>query len=666
MSLVETRRPSLAAARAGTVLVPVLVAGLLVAGAAGTAGAADPASPAADPAPPSALVPVPAPMFLINAADLTQERADNAVVDAARKSASRSTGTREVALREVALLALHKNLDVRRSHLRKAIAERALTEADAVFDPVFLASLGANLRDQYYRETYTTKFKPNTEFVAKNSRDSGGNLCSASTNRTPNGPEGCHRIVLGANSPIKFIEYDSERKAGYYSSKVIANQPPVQGPLYGYTGALSVQQQLPWGGRLDLTLATTFKNTYYVNNADNPNITSFGSYGRPWISVVTFGADHPLPFTRGFGRLSPGDFGRDAARLGIDAADFDVRSVINTTLLNVDTVYWSLVSAVQRLNAAGNALKLAEDMLTRVKRRYDAQLAVESDRSQAEAQVARLRTAQQRLFAEYVNASEQLRQLLDSDDGALVLPVGYRAVLAAPPVSVQDSELTLNNPAYQRQATAVRLADLGRELRENQTLPDLRATGSARFSQSNSVFGYSYPHQSLLNLYRPDQIALTIGLLYQRPWGNRAAKADLTRAGHDLRQQQLLLDKLAHQVRTDFDTARTELASARERITIASRGLDLAQALYDRVLRLQEEDLVGAYEVLAKLGDLHEARAAHIQARIDARIAESRLLASVGALADRYGERTAQTVQDRERLVLLRESGELKTFGGPL
>lgn len=661
MSTAQTRRRSPAA---GAAPLPALLA-VLLAGTAGAAGAAEPAG--------TTLVPVPAPAFVIDAADLNHERADNAVIEATRKALGRTgrdapARTREMALREAALLALHKNLDVRRSHLRRAIAERALTEADAVFDPVFLISVGAALRDQFRRVEHPNKFKPNSEFIPVGTRDSSGTLCTESQARldTTTGRRGCHRVMLGKNSPVQFIEYDRERKAGYYNTEVVANQPPIEGPLYSYTGAASIQQQLPWGGRLDLTLATTFKNTFYVNNRDNPTVATFGAYGRPWISVATFAADHPLPFTRGFGRLAPANADRDTAKMGIEAAEFDARSVINTTLLNVDTVYWTLVGAVQRLNAAAQSLKLAEEMQKRVRRRYELELAVESDRAQAEAQVARLRAAQQRLFAEYVAASEQLRQLLDSEEDALVLPVGYRAVLAGAPATVQDGELSLNNPAYQRQAVAVRIADLARAVREDQTRPDLRATGSAQFSQSNGVFGYSYPGQSLANLYRPDKIELTIGLLYQRPWGNRAAKADLERAGHEVRQQQFLLDKLGHQVRNDFETARAELASARERIAITGRALDLAQALYDRVLRLQEEDLVGAYEALARLADLQEARAARIQAKVDARIAESRLLASVGALADRYGERTAQTAQDRERLVLLRESGELKTFGGPL
>ena len=65
-------------------------------------------------------------------------------------------------------------------------------------------------------------------------------------------------------------------------------------------------------------------------------------------------------------------------------------------------------------------------------------------------------------------------------------------------------------------------------------------------------------------------------------------------------------------------------------------------------------------------GTLLDAQLGHVQARIDAQTAETRLLAAVGALADRYGERVAQTPDDRQRIAQLRRTGGMVTFGGPL
>jgi len=157
-----------------------------------------------------------------------------------------------------------------------------------------------------------------------------------------------------------------------------------------------------------------------------------------------------------------------------------------------------------------------------------------------------------------------------------------------------------------------------------------------------------------------------LGLLYQLPIGNRAAEAALSQAEHNLNQQAMLLHEVELKTRESFETARGALASAREQVRIARQNLKIAQEVYDSAVAQQDQGLVAAYETVSRLSTLLTARTALVQAEVQQRIAESSLLASVGALAERYGDLTAQTGIDRQRLALLRESGVLKHFGGPL
>ena len=99
---------------------------------------------------------------------------------------------------------------------------------------------------------------------------------------------------------------------------------------------------------------------------------------------------------------------------------------------------------------------------------------------------------------------------------------------------------------------------------------------------------------------------------------------------------------------------------------IAEGAVKVAQEVYESASAQQDLGLVAAYETISRLSSLLSARTQLVQAQVDLRTAESRLLASVGGLAERYGELTAQTGIDLERLALLRESGALKHFGGPL
>ena len=101
--------------------------------------------PGAGRAPPDALE-VPPGMFTLDAARVADERTGNAVVAATREALAQ-TGVlfapmeiRELALRDAALAALQRNLDIKRSGLNKSVVQRALIEAEAVFDPVFTLS----------------------------------------------------------------------------------------------------------------------------------------------------------------------------------------------------------------------------------------------------------------------------------------------------------------------------------------------------------------------------------------------------------------------------------------------------------------------------------------------------------------------------------------------
>jgi outer membrane protein TolC len=168
------------------------------------------------------------------------------------------------------------------------------------------------------------------------------------------------------------------------------------------------------------------------------------------------------------------------------------------------------------------------------------------------------------------------------------------------------------------------------------------------------------------NLITYDTASASIGILYRRPILNRAAKAAVTIAESDIARQTLLLHQVETQIRGEYDAARIQMVSARQRIEDSRKRLDIVRNLYERAVRLEAGGVVTAYETIGRLGTLLDAQLSHAQARIDVQTAETRLLAAVGALADRYGERVAQTADDRQRIALLKKTGGMVTFGGPL
>ena len=335
-----------------------------------------------------------------------------------------------------------------------------------------------------------------------------------------------------------------------------------------------------------------YHDAYYTNNPNDPITRSYGSYKRPWTSRGSLNASHALPYTKNFGDGDDSRLAIDVARINLDIADFAVRGVVNQTLLSVDGLYWSLVGAIQRLNAAAGAVALAEDTSRRTQKKMELGLATESNRAQVAAQLARLRATQQQLFGDYVTASESLREALNEQDEMLILPVGYSAALDNPPEAPTGPANVLDSPDYLRAETAVRIAMRVRDTRVAQTRPDVSISSGVQVGQSNAVFGYSTVTESLKNLISYDSASASIGILYRRPIGNRAAKAAVTIAESDIARQTLLLHQVETQIRGDYETARIQMVSARQRIEDSRKRLDIVRNLYERAVRLEAGGVV--------------------------------------------------------------------------
>jgi len=667
-----------------TAILGVLLAGGLGLGAAGALRAEGVGTPTPQP---NALPPG---LFVADAKGLNAERALNRTVEGVRTALARSGGAlfapsavKEIALREAVMMALERNLAIRRQGISRAIAGKALEEAEAVFDPVFTASASVGITHSATRRESPMRYRPATEQLKVGETDSRGVFKCTSQALKANASASdtsCHVITFADNlgngiirprSPVLAIQFDRERPAGFYSSVEEANAPSKFKPKDDetYNASVGVRQQLPWGAGVDFSVRLKRQQTYYALNSQNGGHEDFGTYYRPYFASFRVGATAPLPFTRNFGPTAAADLNRDLARHQIDAGDFEVKATINSSLLQVETVFWSLVGAIRRMEAINQSLGALKAQVTSVNRLVEMGVLGESDRGQVESQVAGIEGRLQQAFQDYVTASEAMRQLLDADDEVLYQPVGYSALIEAPPRAPDQPEQVLNHPALLRQAVGVRSATLIVEARDVQTRPDLNLTGSGSFSQIGN-YGRRSATQAARNLMDPDEFVLSLAAFYQRPIGNRAADAALGGAQHALTANELQLRQIELSLREEYASALATMASARERAKIADRNVALANDLYARSLRLQEagvdsKNKVPAYEALTRLTSLLNARLEGIQARIDARIAESRALGAVGGLAEHAGERTAQTGTDLKRLTALRESGVLYQFGGP-
>lgn len=250
----------------GGMLAGGMLAGLL---AAAGADAADP-TPAPAGTEIAAGTPgaaIPPSIFVIDPQSLTQERARNKVVDQVRDALSHSgvdplyapAATSELALRDAALEALRRNLDIKRSGLAKAVAERALIEAQAVFDPVFVASTSATLNNSFRRvEHPDNKYKPATERVLVGATDSKGVFrCTPAAAQVTQGVDqgvACYVITLSPRSAVLTQQFTRNRPEGDYGSTEDANKPSPFRPRGNevYNGSVQTSSSF-LGGRASIS-----------------------------------------------------------------------------------------------------------------------------------------------------------------------------------------------------------------------------------------------------------------------------------------------------------------------------------------------------------------------------------------------------------------------------
>ena len=128
------------------------------------------------------------------------------------------------------------------------------------------------------------------------------------------------------------------------------------------------------------------------------------------------------------------------------------------------------------------------------------------------------------------------------------------------------------------------------------------------------------------------------------------------------RQQALVRDATELVLDNELRDAGTAVRSARARVDITRRGKESAQMVFDRAKQYQDERRVTEYELTEKLIKLLETEKAHVQAMVAAKQAKARLLGAAGALIDRFGEQTAETEMDRQRISGLKTLGLVDQF----
>ncbi len=446
-------------------------------------------------------------------------------------------------------------------------------------------------------------------------------------------------------------DYGIGRPAGMYTKTIKASEASRTGLTSSRSYNVSINQPLPYGMNVSASQSTTHTQKWWdlFPDSDTPTV---GNYELPWTSSISGSLFVPVPGSKNFGPLAAREVATEKAELERDRSGWMDKNRINGVMLNVENAYWDLVRRSRELEATITNHRNMRRIAGKTKKMYQNQRVTEYAWMQVQAEVARVAGQEQIAWNNYVKASHTLNLLLRFDRNTLFLPTGYRHSLENPLNIGLEEALNKGieeNP--QIQAQQVNLESAGLSFRESRrrTRPNINVSTSVSASQSNSVFGYEEYTDSMGHLFDPDSLSVTGSVSYNYPIRNRNVHSAMAMAKNGLEISKLQKRVSENQINLRIKNAHAGLASARERIIISARYLQLARVTLEKAKKLQKSRRVTEYELILKSNAYLEARKRHILAQVDAKKAEASLVAAMGTLGKRYQSPPSNNSASRNR-----------------
>ncbi|HTT07723.1 MAG TPA: TolC family protein [Gammaproteobacteria bacterium] len=583
-------------------------------------------------------------------------------------------------LRAAALEALQKNLSITVGHESAELVEQAIKEADAIFNPTFLFNVGFDQSTTYERSHFGTvsiqTFSPC--FFGCNGDPLGFGGPSPLTG--VNGSITIPPDILHPGTPrvnlLQFIQVSSSSlppghlcnqdpvlASGFCMKEVDASTSSKTGPTRTMKYSVEVDQQLPWGPSFSVGLFTTDHKVYY-NQAQRL------SFNRPYATTMVFNMTLPVPGGKDFGPQAPNDVSLRQAEKSAERAVWDLRSIINSTLLEVDNSYWQLVRSIENLAVVIDNRQHMEKIAEHTAHLYSQGLTTAYGKAQVDAELANLKTEEEAAKVAVITASNNLAPLLEtsgeSTDPYLILPRDYLPLLDKLLV-VDAGQAVQQGLAHRPDLAAERVSkeqsEIALEFQRHQLRPDLKLTANVTAAQDNSQIGYRTYWKSIGAVGDPDTLSKNYNLNYHYPWGNRAFKAQFVQAEKSDEAEALTVRNVENTVGQQVNDALAAVFAARAQVDITEKNVNFAQTAYDKLVKRREiGGDVRELELVTKSQELLAARLNHINALINNKIAESNLLAAQGIIAAAYGEATAPSSVDIQRLESLAGYGVFKYF----
>ncbi len=329
------------------------------------------------------------------------------------------------------------------------------------------------------------------------------------------------------------------------------------------------------------------------------------------------------------------------ARINANSSGDETLEELQNHLFSVAEAYWKLYRARAEFFQRQRLLTSAQDVLTTLEARNQVDT-IPRQILRAKAAVARAESRMQRAVTDIRNAESQLRLLVNDpemlDGGPAEFTPSEAPSSIESPVGLRDSLQTalVNRPDISRAIRQMRASGVRLGVSKKDILPKLD------FIVSTYVAGLEGQYQvqdSIGNQFSQGRPGYTVGMEFEVPLGNRAAKAKLE-------QRQWELKRAINGFRATVEASLTEVEIANREVETAYRELlgkyQAMEAARNEVAYLQDrfavlpmveessmlllEDLLDGYERLA------DEEAAFAQAQVNYALSIIQLRRATGVL----------------------------------
>lgn len=409
---------------------------------------------------------------------------------------------------------------------------------------------------------------------------------------------------------------------------------------------LQLSQLTPLGGVASLDWTNSRAETNSLNVDTNPRFDS----------NVTLGYTQPL--LDGFGStVTRNEILVAQQNRAIGRSTFEDQVI--RTVQDVANGYWGLVEAREQLEVAREALALAEELHAQNEIRVDVGTLAPLELVQSEAGVATQREAIITARTAVGDAADQLRLLLNLDQGPLWMaelipetqpdmePVAVDLQAALDTALAERVELTAAEAELERARLDATLArSLARPTLDLDLSYDLTGLGGDivvdRDEDGNPIAilpgGYS---DALDQITGRDFEGWRVGLEFAVPLQNRAARAQRASADVAIASEEIQFHALEQQIATEVRTAARNLDSAWEQVESARASRRLQERSLEAEQKRFDNGMSTSFQVLQVQNELTAARSREVSAITGYRRAIVEYQRAVGELLEASSIRLA-------------------------